>query len=372
MDNLEEQQNKIDQIDEQLLSLFVERMNIIGSSLPITNSSRERTRLAEISEKAGTDMSGYSRILFSLLTEMSRTYQKEKTFGPTQLSLSISKAINETPHEFPRNGLVACQGIEGAYSQIACDKLFGMPQIIYLSTFEGVFAAIDKGMCRYGVLPLENSTAGSVNRIYDLMTKYKFNIIRSVRVKIDHNLLVKKNTNMEDIKEVFSHEQAISQCSGLIKQMPGVKFTVCENTAVAARMVAESDRNDVAALASYPCAELYNLKCLERSVQDMDNNYTRFICISKNIEIYPGANRTSLMMTIPHRAGSLYQILARFYVLGMNLVKIESRPIPNRDFEFMFYFDLDAEAESKNFSILINELEELCDSFRYLGSYTET
>jgi len=150
-----------------------------------------------------------------------------------------------------------------------------------------------------------------------------------------------------------------------------VKVTTVANTAEAAKMVAESDRNDVAALASRSCCDLYALKCLDSSIQDRGNNYTRFICISKNLEIYPGADRTSVMLTTSHKPGSLYKVLGLIYTLGVNVVKLESRPIPDRDFEFMFYFDLETSVYSKKFSQLMCELENLCEEFHYLGSYTE-
>ena len=202
------------------------------------------------------------------------------------------------------------------------------------------------------------------------MMKHDFRIVRSVRLKVDHNLLALKGASLSGIKEIFSHEQAISQCGEFLHSL-GVKVTPCENTAVAAKMVAESGRTDIAALASRSCSELYGLTCLAESVQDKGNNYTRFICISKAFEIYPGADRTSLMAVLPHRAGSLYKVLSRFYALGINLNKLESRPLPERNFEFMFYFDLDTSVYSPEFIQLMGEMPELCESFAYLGSYSE-
>ena len=177
---------------------------------------------------------------------------------------------------------------------------------------------------------------------------------------------------MADIKEIFSHEQAISQCSQYLKQFPDVKVTVCENTAVAAKMVAESERSDVAALSSRSCAELYDLEMLDKCVQDQENNYTRFICISKNLEIYPGSDKTSMMMSVSHKPGGLYKILSRFFVLGINLTKLESRPIPDRDFEFMFYFDMEASVYSPELVNLLGQLENQPELFVFLGSYSET
>jgi chorismate mutase/prephenate dehydratase len=376
LDKLREQMNEI---DDGILQLFQKRMRVAaniaeykkGNNMPILNASVERSKLASLSEKADSDMEFYARILFNMLFEMSRSYQEKLNHPKSNLVNLIENAIEKTDRLFPHGGNIACQGVEGAYSQQACDKLFGTPNIMYFTNFEGVFSAIDKGLCKYGILPLENSTAGSVNKVYDLMMKYKFNIIRSVRLKVDHNLLAKKGTKLHMIKEIFSHEQAISQCSEYLRTLGNIKVTVCENTAVAAKMIAESDRTDIAALSSRSCAALYGLNCLAESVQDKGNNYTRFICISKNIEIYPGADRTSIMMVLAHRPGSLYKVLARFYVLGLNLVKLESRPLPDRDFEFMFYFDLETPVYSEQFIEVINELDEMSEEFRYLGSYSE-
>lgn len=221
------------------------------------------------------------------------------------------------------------------------------------------------------MLPLENSTAGSVNAVYDLMTQHNFRIVRSVRIKVDHNLLANPGAKLENIREIYSHEQAISQCAHFLQGLLNVKVIRCENTAVAARMVAESGRDDVAALSSRACRELYGLDCLAASVQDQGNNFTRFICIAKNLEIYPGADRTSLMMVLPHHPGSLYKVLSRFNALGVNMNKLESRPMPDRNFEFMFYFDLETSVYAPQFTQLMGELPELCEEFTYLGSYSE-
>lgn len=370
---------RIDETDAQLLAAFTQRMDIAGdialykqeNGLPVFDPERERQKLNEIASKSPEALRTYATALYSLLFDLSRAHQ-EKLLNPVNpLITEITDAIDNTAKLFPQNPVVACQGIEGAYSQLACDKLFSIPNIMYCETFESVFAAIDSGLCQYGVLPLENSTAGSINKIYDLMMKYHFNIVRSTRLKIDHNLLVKPGTSLKDVKEIFSHEQAINQCINFLKTLDGVKVTACENTAVAAKMVADSPRSDVAALSSRYCAELYGLECLAESVQDKGNNYTRFITISKKLEIFPGADKTSIMMVVSHKPGSLYRILGRFYALGINLIKLESRPIPDRDFEFMFYFDLVTPVYSPQFIQLMGELVAVCEEFRYLGSYSE-
>ena len=371
--------NQIDQIDDQLVGLFVQRMNLSAqvadykkqNNLPIYVPSREREILQEVAKKAGPDMDNYARVLYSMLFELSRSYQRKRNTKTTALYERITQSIENTPKLFPQAPMVACQGVEGAYSQIACEKIFKSPLIMYFKNFEGVFNAIDQGLCNYGILPIENSTAGSVKKVYDLMIRHNFSIVRTFRLKVDHNLLAKPGTRLEDIKEIYSHEQAINQCSEFLHGLSGVTVIPVENTAVAADMVASSARNDVAAISSHACEELYGLTSLADSVQDKGNNRTRFICISKNLEIYPGSDKTSIMMILNHKPGALYKVLARMYVLGINVIKLESRPIPDRDFEFMFYFDLETSIYSDEFVQLMCELDELCEEFKYLGSYTE-
>ena len=372
---LKDYRAQIDAVDDEIVRLFQERMDIAANiaafkkenGLPILQTAREREKLADVTGKAREDMQSYLRVLYSLLFELSRTYQEKGTRTP--LYDKIENAIENTPRLFPRSATVACQGVEGAYSQLACEKLFVTPSIQYFRNFEGVFSAIEAGFCRYGILPIENSTAGSVNRVYDLIIEHNFSIVRSTRLKIDHCLLAKPDHTQ--IKEIFSHEQAINQCAGFLKSLGNVKITCCENTAVAAQTVALSDRKDIAALSSRMCAELYGLKVVQSSVQDEGNNHTRFLCISKDTEIYPGADKTSVMMILPHKPGALYKVLARLYALGINLLKLESRPLPDRDFEFMFYLDLETSVYSEEFVQLMCEIGSICEEFKYLGSYTE-
>ena len=377
--DLTELRNQIDGIDDQLVQLFCRRMELCAqvaeykkaNGLPILMPAREREKLKDVAEKAGPDMANYTRTLYAMLFELSRSYQSKLSGGSRQLYERITQSIQDTPNLFPQTAMVACQGVEGAYSQLACEKIFPNPMILYFKTFDGVFQAIDQGLCQYGILPIENSTAGSVTKVYDLMIQHNFYIVRTFRLKIDHNLLANPGTKLEDIKEIYSHEQAINQCSGFLHSLKGVNVVPVANTAVASEMVASSGRKDVAALSSRSCAELYNLSCLASSVQDKGNNRTRFICISRNMEIYPGSDKTSIMMVLNHRPGALYKVLARIYTLGINVTKLESRPIPDREFEFMFYFDLETSIYSEQFVQLMCELEDLCEEFKYLGSYTE-
>lgn len=377
--DLQEIRAQIDCIDDELVRLFERRMALAGDvaaykreqGLPVSDRTREREIVSRVTQGMDEQNAAYTKVLFSTLFDLSRSAQDRALQGPSALTDAIRAAAENTPREFPSGATVAVQGREGAYSSFACDRLFQRPSIMYFSTFESVFQAVEKGFCRYGILPIENSLYGSVTEVYDLMSKYNFHIARSVRIKIDHALLAKKGTALSDIREIVSHEQALGQCADFIKSLGDVRVTVCSNTAEAARAAAESGRNDIAALASPDCASLYGLSVLKTSVQNSDNNHTRFICISKDIEVYPGANRISLMLTLPHRPGSLYRMMARFAALGLNLTKLESRPIEGLDFEFMFYFDIEADVCAAPVLGLLGDLDRAPETFNFLGAYSE-
>lgn len=380
--NLEECRKEIDSIDKELVGLFVRRMNVAkevaeykrATGKAVYDAERERNLLEKVEENAGEEFGDYARRLYSSILELSRNYQSKSLAQKSGLSASIIKAVEETPQLFPQKAVVACQGVEGAHSSAACQKLFEKPSIMYCQSFEGVFQAVESGLCAYGVVPLENSSAGSVTQIYNLMSEHRFSIVRSTKMQIQHNLLAKKGAKLEDIKEIFSHPQAISQSSDFLASLgKDVKITECANTAIAAKMVSESNRTDIAAISSELCATQYSLEIIKPYVQNTKNNYTRFICFSKNLEIYPGADRTSLLIKTPHRAGALYSVIANFYSLGINIIKLESRPIPESDFEFMFYFDIDVSVYSDKLPTIIDLLEYSLGekNIKYLGSYRE-
>lgn len=377
--DLSEIRNEINNIDDELLNLFIRRMKLSSevaeykkkNDMPVYDRRREREIINRISENAGEELSSYAKILYSTLFQSSRSYQVGKIKPNSYFIEKMKLAIKETQNLFPRKAKVACQGIEGAYSQCACDRLFSSAQIVYYKTWEDVFNCVKAGECKYAVVPLENSTAGTVNEVYDLLGKHKFYIVKSIKLKIYHSLLAKRGTKLENIKEIVSHPQALSQCSKFISSLGDVKVTTFKNTAAAAQYVADSQRDDIAAIGSSDCADLYNLQNICDSIMNSDNNYTRFICISKELEIYPGAHRTSVMFKVHHRPGSLYDVLSSFRALDIDIIKLESRPIPGRDFEFKFYLDIDASIYQKELFTLISELENELDYFVYLGSYTE-
>ena len=379
MRDLKETRLRINEIDDKLYALFNERIALShdvadykrAMGTPIYDAHRERENIAAAMGKVDPRLSNYAATIQSVLMQASRDEQYHYLGLSSETSINMKNAMAASPAYFPQKAVVACQGVEGAYQQIACDRMFKHAQVKYFKSFEEVFVAVEEGQCDYGVRPIENSTAGSVNHVFDLMMSHRFSIVRTCRLKIDHNLLVKPGVKREDVKIVYSHQQAISQCADYSAHIPGCQVQVCENTAIASQIVAQSDRRDIAALASRSCAELYGLEIADSAVQDLANNYTRFACIARNLTIFPGADRASLMAITPHEPGSLYKVLGLFYSLDVNLVKLESRPIPGRDFEWMFYFDIECPAAAPEMQTLLDSLGDVCEDYRYLGSYAE-
>ncbi|MBQ4150387.1 MAG: chorismate mutase [Clostridia bacterium] len=376
--DMKEIREKIDSLDDTIKKAFEERMALCAdmaeykkaNDLPIFYPAREREIVARLTKDMDSGMATYTKVLYNTLFEVSRSYQSKRIANGGRLSAMINAAAEKTSHDLPTTCTVACQGTEGANSQAAAEKLFSIPSIMFMGSFEGVFNAVAKGFCRYGILPISNNLHGSVTEVYDLMKKHKFYIVKSIKLRVEHILVGKKGTTLGSIKEVFSHSQAIGQCSSFLSSL-GIKVTECANTAVAAKMVAESDRTDVAAICNPSAASLYNLAKLAENIADSDNNYTRFICISKDLEIYPGANKTSIMFTLPHTPGSLFSIFAKFAALGVNFSKIESRPIPGKDFEYMFYLDFDASLYADGLLETLDLFDAEYDGGTFLGCYSE-
>ena len=377
--NIEDLRKKIDGIDSEMCRLFAERMQVVTdiarykkeNNMVVYHPSRARAVLQNISKQLGPEFEGYGRSLYRTIFDLSESYQTRMLSEGEEFFKNIKEVTSKPPMPFPKRASVACAGCEGAYAHLAAERLFDLPEMVYVNNFDSVFRAVSSGLCEYGILPIENSLAGSVNAIYDLLGEYNVSIARSVRLKVDHSLLTQPGAKLEDIKEIYSHQQAISQCSEFLSNLKNVRVIAVENTAEAARMVAKSGDKSKASISSRLCAELYQLQTLKNAIQNRDNNYTRFICIAKQPQIYSGANRTSIMMVIPHRPGTLFHILSRFNATGVNLVKLESRQIPEREFEYRFYFDIEASVYSTEFQSLMCELNNCGEQFKYFGTYAE-
>ncbi len=371
--------NRIDAIDSKLLPLFLERMSLSkevadykkANGLPVLNRTREREILKSVMEQSG-DMEQFSHRLYSTIFELSRAYQDTLLGSNSSLYNEIQTAIKNAKSSFPETGVVAVQGVEGANSQLAADRMFPRGNLVFFKNFEGVFDAVESGLCEFGILPIENSSNGSVRETYELLLKKNVRIVRSERLCIRHELLAKKGTRLEDIKEIRSHIQAIGQCSKFLKQLGDkVNIVPCENTAMAAQYAASCTQDGIAAIASHANAELYGLSPIASSIQDSDNNYTRFICIAKDTQLYSGANRISLILTLEHKPGALYEVLSKLAALEINLLKLESCPIVGHDFEFMFFFELAASITDEKTVGMLESLSQSCEALTFLGNYLE-
>ncbi|MBQ6342011.1 MAG: chorismate mutase [Anaerolineaceae bacterium] len=376
---LNEIRERINNLNDEMLALFMERMKLSEAvaaykkehKLPILDKTREREILAEMIQKGGAEYETYIYQFFNTLMNLSKARQSEILISDSKVGEVIRKMVENEEAIFPKSGMIACQGVEGANSQEACDRLFPHGSILYVNTFEAVFQAVQSGLCKFGVLPIENSANGSVRTVYELLQKYRFYVVRSTRQWIHHTLLVKPGTKLADVKTIYSHQQAIGQCSVWLEKMKGVNVVPAGNTAIAAKMVADAAGKDCAAIASPRCAELYGLEILEDKIQDSDNNYTRFICISKEPVRYEGANHISLIVSCANTPGSLYEMLSKPASLGINMIKLESCPIPGRNFEFVFFVELEASVKEPAVLPMIEDLERSCPEIWFLGNYAE-
>lgn len=376
---LENLRKEIDVVDAEIADLLAKRMEQVAAvadikskeNILVRDLERERKILSRLKDSVEPSKLGRVQMLFSTIFDVSRSYQSAQISEEGFLARHIKEALEYTQPSFPKQELVACQGVEGSYSSVAADRLFKQADIMYFKNFEGVFSAVDKGLCRYGVLPIENSSHGSVAEVYDLMRERRFSIVRSTKIHIRHALLVNPGTKLGDIKAIYSHDQAIGQCSKFLATLSDVEVVLYKNTASAAKMVHESSRTDVAAISSPSTATLYGLEVLSEDIQNEDNNYTRFICISKNLEIFPGANKVSMLFSVSHKPGALYEMIAQFSVLGINLTKLESRPIPGSDFEFLFYIDVEADLHDEEVILLLDRISQDTPHFEFLGAYQE-
>jgi len=375
---LSEVRTRIDAVDDQLLELFLERMALSEEvaayknehHLPILNKSREREILAKVTQRAG-DKERYAYHLYSTLFELARSRQAELISAPTRVAKRIMAALAVGDEIFPQTGTVACQGVEGANSQVACDRLLPRGSIVYVKSFGAVVSAVESGLCKFGVLPIENSSNGSVRAVYQLLQEHELSVVRSARLCIRHELLALPGVKQEDITEIYSHEQAIGQCSRFLGGLKDIKVIPCSNTAMAAKMVAESGSRHAAAISSHPCAALYGLECINSAVQDNDNNYTRFICIAKDPIVYAGANKISLIIALDNKPGALYEVLSKLAALDIDMTKLESCPVAGSDFEFIFFLELEASVKDPSVLAMLEEMERSCAQFQFLGGYAE-
>ena len=381
MKDIAELRRDIDLIDDKIAELFLDRMEKMdevalakkNEGTSISDPARERNILSRVTNAVGEKHEDAARLLFRTIFGITKARQRVLLNGESEFTKSIKDAIAATNDKFPKRAIVACPGVEGAYAQQAASRMFPLPTIVYFNDFEKIFEAVEKGLCPYGILPIENSAAGSVAAVYDLMQKHKFHIVRSLKLKIDHVLLAPKGTRLSDVKVIESHPHALAQCSEFFRAHSDIEMKPAINTATAAEALAANKTRGVAVIASRTCADLYGLEIIVERIQNAALNYTRFICIAKNTEIYSDANRIGIMLSLPHKPGSLNDIISKFSAIDVNLTKLESRPVPGMDFEFRFIFEFEASISDPSVLSLLADLaaDPEIDRFTFLGAYWE-
>ena len=265
------------------------------------------------------------------------------------------------------------QGELGAFSEMAVLAYFGdAAEPVPHGWFDDVFRAVDEGRCDYGMLPIENTLAGSIHVNYDLMQEHDLQIVGEIVLRIVHNLMAKPGVRPEELRRVQSHTKALEQCVRFFREHPSLKPETVYDTGGAAKMLGEGDARDVGVIASTRAAERYGLEILERGIEDNVQNYTRFLVLAREPEPPEGERlKTSIVFSVPHEPGMLFKAMSVFALRDISINKIESRPLVGSPWEYLFYLDFEGHAESLLCSRALNHLREIAANFKLLGSYAE-
>ena len=264
---------------------------------------------------------------------------------------------------------IAYQGEPGAFSEAAARRVAPDAQLVACKTFEEVFASVEGGPAGYGVLPIENSIGGSIHRNYDLLLAHELPIVAEVELPVVHQLLALPGASVDGLRRVYSHPQALAQCERFLRTLSGVEIVATYDTAGSAKLVADERPMDAAAIASARAGELFGLVPLASSIQDFDDNITRFIVIGRRPLRDAVADKTTIVFSLPNEPGSLFKALSAFALRGVDLTKLESRPIPGRPWEYLFYADLAAARDELACARALAHLAEFAPTLLTLGSY---
>ena len=368
--DLNELREQINDIDSQLLQLFEKRMDVcchiaeykLANDMKVFHPERERQVIERIRDEASDDLKSSAEVLFTNIMDISKCMQFQKFF-------SFASPVEFDSLDLSGEHKVAVPGTIGAYSHAAALKFLPDSKPDFYESFGEVFAAVESGSAEFGVVAIVNSTAGTVTQTYELMRKYDFHICATTKIAANHCIVVKNETDPAKIKRVYSHEQALMQCSNYLADK-GYSTRPYENTALAAAFVKESDE-PYAAICSEVCAKELGLKIVDRNIANAESNFTRFILFSKKPMRFDDADTISVSLTLPHQTSALYRMLTKFSVAGLNLTKLESRPIANTDFDVLFYLDFEGSVTSPSVVRLMRELKHELTHFKYLGNYKE-
>ena len=373
--DLLECRNKLDVIDKQIVKLFEERMDICGkvaetkiaSGKAVYDAEREKQKLETVSAMAGSDFNQIAvRELFSQMMSISRKYQYSILAEHGRAMKLGFERLDKLPVEGVR---VVHQGVEGAYSHAAAIQYFGKnAEIYHVARFEDAMKEVQLGNADYAVMPIENSSAGAVIDMYDLLTRYDNYIVAETFLPVNHALLGVPGAKLSDVKTVFSHPQALMQCSTFLNDN-GLKQISVENTAVAAKRVVEEGDKSQAAIASEIAGQMYGLELLKPSIQNNQGNTTRFVILANRKVYQKDAGKISICFELPHTSGSLYNMLGNFIFNHVNMMMIESRPIPGRNWEYRFFVDIEGNLQDAGVKNALRGIGAEAQNFKILGNY---
>ena len=374
--DLKDLRKQIDEIDSSLVELYEKRMEVSSAiaDYKIENGKKvyDREReLEKIKTVKGLTHSEFNSIgveeLFSQIMSMSRKLQYQKL---SEKGASLRLPFIQIDSLNGSTSRVCYQGAEGAYSEEATVRFFGKDvNSFHVDSFRDAFGALEDGSADYAVLPIENSTAGIVSEVYDLLTEYENYIVGEQIIDIKHCLLGVPGAKLEDITTVYSHPQSLMQSARFLSEHADIKQISMKNNAFAARKVAEDKDKTQAAIASRRAGEVYGLEIIQEAINQAESNSTRFIVVTNQKVFLKGAGKISLCLEIPHEAGSLYHIMSHFIYNGLNMTKIESRPIEDRNWEYRFFIDFDGNLEDSAVKNALRGLREEAKMMKILGNY---
>lgn len=384
--DLGELREEIDAIDKQMVNLFEKRLEAVlqvaeyksKNSIPILNAEREKQVIEKnIANLRNKEFSNATKDFFKSIMSISRSLEAEDMFQDNNVKNKSSvKKLHYEVKENIRNKAknseikIGFQGVSGSFSEEALNNYFGEEIHTHnFNHFEEVFKALKEGKIRYGILPVENSSTGSISEVYDLLRKYGLYIAAEKCIKISQHLVGVKGAKLEDIEEVYSHPQAFEQSSVFFKDYPKWKLIPYYNTAISAKMVSDRKSKNIAAVASERAAQLYNLNIIKKNINYNNNNYTRFIIVSKELEIEKDSDKISIVISMPHKSGSLYNILRNFSESNLNMLMIQSRPIEGKPWDYFFYIDFEGNITEKRIMDAVEGIEEKSTYFKLLGNY---
>lgn len=369
MKKLEECRQEIDEIDNQLISLFEKRMHVskevveykLAHNKEIFQLDREQEVLKSSLEKVNDDnLKEYVLTFMQDLMNISKSYQSSFLPLNEQYQMVLPKSDNI---------IVGYQGVEGSFSYKATKEYFNNVETKNYQSFEDVFIALKKDEIDYGIVPLENSSTGAINDNYDLVRDYGCYIVGEYELLVSQHLLGIKGASLKDLKEVYSHPQGLLQSTDFLNKYPNLIQTGYSNTAASAKYISEMNDKSKGAIASLDAAEFYNLEVIQANIHNEQNNHTRFIIIGKNLEDQPLANCVSIVFTLKHEVGSLYSILKAIKNYHINLSRIESRPIKNENWQYYFYIDFEGNLNDMNVQLALRQMKTHCLMLKVIGNY---